>query len=594
MHPLLTQPLDAQIILQKKKRIKRELKESGNSFLPVRIALLGGSTTAMVRDVLELFLLDIGIEPSFYESEYGKWYEDAVFQNPALETFAPQLVLLHTSLYNITSFPAPTDGEQDAEQLAEQEIGRFIQVWRSLRERYDAAVIQNNFCLPDERLLGNLAFYHPCGTVHYTDRLNERLARAATQERTVYLHDVRYLSAKLGLAAWYDETAYCAYKTAFSMKVLPYYCHSLAHMIGSIYGRSKKCLVLDLDNTLWGGVVGEDGVDGLRLGNETPEGEAYLRFQRYVRELRARGVILAVCSKNDADTAREGFSHPDSLLKEKDFAAFVANWKRKDENLRFISRELSIGLDSMVFLDDNPAEREIVKRELPEVSVPEITGGDPCGYIRTLEDGMYFETTTLSEDDLKRAESYCGNRERRELERQVGAYDDYLKELDMTAELGSFSATYLDRIAQLTNKTNQFNLTTRRYTRTELEEIMADERYLTIYCRLSDRFGDNGVVSLLVGEQKEDVLHIRLWLMSCRVLKRRVEDAMFSELVRRARKRGVKTICGYYYRTPKNTMVAELYRTYGFAAQDGNGEMWRAETDVLRIPDELPMKVLRE
>lgn len=591
MHPLLTQPFDSRLILQKKKRIRRELKENP-PFFPVRIAILGGTTTAAVRDVLELFLLDMGIEPTFYESEYGKWYEDAVFSNAELDGFAPQLVLLHTSLYNVTAFPAASDAAADTERLARSEAERFAQAWRAVRERHGAAVIQDNFCLPDERMCGSLSFAHPAGAVRFANRLNELLVGFAADEDAVYFHDVCYLSARIGLDEWYDPNAYCLYKTAFSMRAVPRYCHSLARMIGAIYGRSKKCLVLDLDNTLWGGVVGDDGAAGLRLGYETAEGEAYLAFQRYICRLRERGVILAICSKNDDAVAREGFSHPDCLLKPEDFAAFTANWEPKHENLLRIAEELNIGTDSMAFLDDNPAERLLVRERLPEVSVPEVTGGDPNSYIRMLENEQYFEPAALSGDDFGRAEEYRSNRERQALKKDFKSYEDYLRALEMTAEIGPFSPLYLSRIAQLSNKTNQFNLTTARYTEAEIERIMADSAYLTLCCRLRDRFGDNGVVSLLLGEQRADELHIRLWLMSCRVLKRRVEDAMFSELVRRARERGVRTLYGYYYRTPKNGMTAELFRAYGFTAQDNAGEVWRAETDAVRLPENLPMKIL--
>ncbi|MBR0034864.1 MAG: HAD-IIIC family phosphatase, partial [Synergistaceae bacterium] len=381
---------------------------------------------------------------------------------------------------------------------------------------------------------------------------------------------------------WHNRAEYYAYKFVMDYKLMPSVAWSLKRLICAVLGRVKKCLVLDLDNTLWGGVIGDDGVNGLTLGRETPEGEAYTEFQEYVKALKDRGVILAVCSKNDDDIARSGFSHPDSVLSVDDFVAFYANWDAKDVNIRRIAQEINIGLDSLVFIDDNPAERAIVRENVPEVSVPEVDPSDVASYIRAIEGNGFFDTAAISDDDLQRTKTYQQNKQRVILEESSGSYEDFLASLDMEAEIAPFREIYFDRIAQLTNKSNQFNLTTKRYTLADIKAISQDEKYITLYCRLKDRFGDNGVISLLIGEIRGQELHVILWLMSCRVLKRGVEDIMLDSLVNEAVKAGCTKIVGYYYPTAKNSMVKDHYQKFGFVLvnQDEKGNtQWELLTE---------------
>lgn len=363
--------------------------------------------------------------------------------------------------------------------------------------------------------------------------------------------------------------------------VLPTVAHGIANIVKVILGKTKKCLVLDLDNTLWGGIIGDDGVNGIAIGHETPQAEAYTEFQRYVLQLKERGVILAVCSKNEDDAARSGFTHPDSVLKADDFVAFKANWNPKNVNIRDIAHEINIGTDSLVFIDDNPVERQIIRDTMPEVAVPEVDPNDVFSYIRAIEGAGYFETVAISEDDLKRSEAYRGNKLRRELESAVTDYGDFLRSLDMQAEIAPFCPVYFDRIAQLTNKSNQFNLTTLRCTLADISGMAENPQYITIYGRLKDKFGDNGLISVVVGEKRGDELHIILWLMSCRVLKRGMEDAMLDALARAAHCAGMKSMVGYYYPTKKNRMVAHFYEEMGFdcLAADEEQTVWTCPVD---------------
>ena len=343
---------------------------------------------------------------------------------------------------------------------------------------------------------------------------------------------------------------------------VPEFAFNLANIIKSIYGKNKKVLVTDLDNTLWGGIIGEDGPENIEIGQETPVGQLYSELQTYIKAHKAFGTLLAVDSKNDIADALAGLNRPDSILKPEDFLIIKANWEPKDKNIREIAQELNIGTDAIVFLDDNPAERHIVHAQVPDASVPEI--GQPQDYLTTLDRSGFFEITNFTEDDIQRSEMYKANIQRIHQKEAFANYRDYLLSLEMQAEIKEFSALYLPRIAQLTNKSNQFNLTTKRYTEAELTEMSEDPNCITLYGKLSDKFGDNGLVTVVCGHIDGTVLHIDLWLMSCRVLKRDMEYAMMDELVKCCQRNEINTIRGYYYPTKKNKMVSDFYGQMGF------------------------------
>lgn len=580
----LNWPYDSELLLRKRKSLKRQLltREDVN-YIEKRVAILGGSTTADVKDMLELFLLLAGVKPAFYESEYNKFYEDAVFGNPELDEFQPDLVIVWTSFVNLLQVPQIQDKTEVVKTKLAVDYSRLQQVWESLAKRYGAAIIQNNVEMPYIRPMGSLDAVMPQGIRHYVEALNERIAAYAQAHEGFYVHDLHYTAAQIGLTKFHNRFQYYGFKFAVNYDVVPQVAASLAHLVGAILGKTKKCLVLDLDNTLWGGEIGNDGVENIQLGHETPAAEAYTEFQRYVLALKQRGVILAVCSKNDEDIAKSGFKHPDSVLAVDDFVAFHANWEPKDINIRAIAKEINIGLDSLVFIDDNPAEREIVRQSLPEVAVPEVDVQDIFSYICAIEGNAYFEPAGLSADDFRRNETYMANKERAELATSAASYDEYLQSLSMQAEIAPFASIYFDRIAQLTGKTNQFTLTTRRYTRADIERMAAEEQYVTLYGRLADRFGDNGLIAVTIAEKKGKALHILLWLMSCRVLKRGMEQAMLDALVAEAQARDINEIYGYYYPTKKNKMVSGLYESFGFnkesEAEDGS-TVWKLGVDV--------------
>lgn len=575
----LEYPFDGEWILSKKKSLRKKLLQENGPFLQKKIAVLGGSTTSNVCVLLDLFLLNQGIQASFYESEYAKYYEDAMFDNPELVAFQPDVIFIHTTNVNVRNYPGIRDSAEEAQSKLDETYGEFEAMWEHLNETYHCPIIQNNMEPPSYRLLGNYDCVDVRGRVSFLNRLNEKFAEYARSHDFFHVHDIAYLSAIVGLDRFSDPFYWHMYKYAVGVPVMADFCYSLSHVIKAIYGKNKKAFVLDLDNTLWGGVVGDDGPENLEVGQETSSGQAYDAFQKYLKAHKDIGILLNVASKNEEENALAGLNHQDCILKPDDFVVIKANWDPKNVNVAAIAEELNLGIDSLVFVDDNPAEREIISANLPTVSVPAISTVDK--YIREIDRHGYFEVLKLSKDDLARNEMYKANVQRAQTLKSFANYVDYLLSLEMEAVIKPFEPLYEARIAQLTNKSNQFNLTTKRYTQSEIEE--AAKNRFTFYGKLADKFGDNGVVTVAIGRPEGTVLHLELWLMSCRVLKRDMELALLDAIVHRCRKNGIDRLMGYYYPTAKNAMVRNFYGDLGFEKvsedQEGNS-IWE-----FRIPD---------
>lgn len=559
---MLEYPFNAQIILKKRKSIKADLLAGDGSFLQKKIAVLGGSTTHDIKDMIELFLLNEGIQPSFYESEYAQYWQDAMFDNPSLAGFEPDIIFIHTSNRNITTYPQLTDSAQEVESLLDAEFQKFSSMWDKLSGTYSCPIIQNNFEYPSYRLLGNQDAYNIHGKTNFITRLNMKFYEYAQTHPHFFINDINYLSADYGLEQWSDPFYWHMYKYCLCLAAIPKLAYSVSNIIKSIFGKNKKAFALDLDNTLWGGVIGDDGADNIEIGSETSMGQAYTEFQTYLKEHKDLGILLNIASKNEHENALAGLTHPDGVIRPEDCIVIKANWEPKSCNVAEMAKELNLGLDSFVFVDDNPAEREIINQQLPQVAAAKISRVEH--YIQEIDRVGYFEATYLSSEDLKRNTMYKENIERSKQQASFADYSEYLRSLTMKATVKSFEPLYMSRIAQLTNKSNQFNLTTKRFTQEEIENVAADGKHITLYGRLEDKFGDNGIVSLVVGEIDGDVLHMSLWLMSCRVLKRDMEFAMMDELVKACQERGITKIMGYYYPTAKNGMVRDFYAKQGF------------------------------
>ena len=567
----LEYPFDSEYIVKKKKSLKKKLLEDDSKkFLEKNIAILGGSTTSDIKLILELFLLNYGIKPNFYESEYNQYWQDAMFENKELEEFKPDIIFIHTTNRNIKEFPETSDSTEEVENKIENEFNNFYVMWEHLKEVYHCPIIQNNFEYPFYRLMGNKDATSIYGKVNYITKLNLKFAEYAESNENFFINDINYQSAQFGLDKWADQFYWYMYKYAMSISAIPTLSYNVANIIKAIYGKNKKGFVLDLDNTLWGGIIGDDGVENIALGQETAEGEAYLEFQEYLKMHKQIGIILNVNSKNEIENALAGLNRVDSVLKPEDFVSIKANWNPKSQNMKEIANELNLGVDSLVFVDDNPAERAIINKNIPDVRTPEMEKVD--NYIKTLDNSGFFEVVNLSNDDIKKTKMYKQNIERKNKLSTFENYDDYLKSLEMKAEIQNFIPMYMSRIAQLTNKSNQFNLTTKRYTQAEIEEVANSDEYITLYGKLEDSFGDNGVVSVIIGKKENEKLNIDLWIMSCRVLKRDMEYAMMDTLVHNATKNGIKEIYGYYYPTMKNKMVKNFYELQGFEKIEEDSE----------------------
>ena len=577
MHELLKYPFDGDKILQKKKRIKRELLSEDTAFIDKNIAVLGGSTTNSVVDALELFLLNNGIKPKFYQSEFGQFWQDAMFGNEDLDGFKPDIIYIHTSNRNIVNYPDVKMSAQEINDMLNEQYDYYAAMWDKLNDKFSCTIIQNNFEMPLYRLLGNKDVSDIHGRTNYLNRLNNMFYEYANTQNNFFINDINYLSASYGLEKWSDTFFWHMYKYALAVPAIPSLAFSVSNIIKSIYGKNKKALVLDLDNTLWGGVVGDDGAEGIAIGKETSMGQVYYEFQEYAKQHKDLGVLLCVNSKNDHENALIGLNHPEGHLKPEDFIIIKANWENKDDNIISIAEELNILPESLVFADDNPVERGIVEAQIKGIAVPVMDGVE--NYIKTIDKSGFFEVTNFSDDDMKRNDMYVANAKRAKLNKSFENYQDYLLSLDMIGEIKEFEDIYLPRITQLTNKSNQFNLTTKRYQEQEIKEVMESSDHIALYGKLNDKFGDNGIITVVIGRQENKILHMELWLMSCRVLKRDMEFAMMDDIVKRAKERDIEKIVGYYYKTAKNNMVSEFYGKFGFqkVSQENDDSVWEMD-----------------
>lgn len=573
-------PFSGEDILENKKAIRKQLLANGKPKTKKKIAVLGGSTTFDFCKLIDIFLLSNGIEAEFYQSEYNQFWNDAYFPSQELLDFHPDIIYIHTSLKNIEKWlPEILDTDEIANAKKTDIKNYFSGIWEKLKQTHHCPIIQNNVEFPSYRIMGNRDCWDKNGIIRFINDFNLFISDYALNNDSFYVNDLMYISSCYGIDNWADDSVWFLYKYACALDAIPYWSFSVSNIIKSVFGKNKKALSIDLDNTLWGGVVGDDGVQGIEIGHETATAECYFDFQKYLKKLKEIGILLTINSKNDLENAMDGLNHPDGLLKPDDFIVIKANWNNKDRNLAETAQIINIGIDSFAFIDDNPAERALIMESLPDVSVPQLS--DPYTYIKQIDRCGYFEVTSFTKDDIGRNEMYKANAERVQLENAFTDYNDYLLNLDMNADILPFREIYVPRITQLTNKSNQFNLTTRRYTEEEIRALLSDKDHICLYGKMWDRFGDNGIVSIVIGAIKNQTeLHMDLWLMSCRVLKKNMEYAMLDELVKQAVAKGIDTIVGYYYPTAKNAMVKNLYESFGFQfVNDDNGNTtWKLNT----------------
>jgi len=531
---------------------------------PLRLALLGSSTLKHLVPALRVGALRHGLWLEVAEGEYGQYRQDLLDPQSWLAAYKPHVVLLALDAHHVA---ASASGSVDAA------LENLVACWQGAKNNFNATVIQQTLPPVFHRVVGSNEQREPDSPAAILEALNARL-RPGADEHGVHLLAIDSYAAQHGIREWYDPVLWHRSKQEVHPRVSHYYGELAGRLLSALRGRSSKCLILDLDNTLWGGVIGDDGLQGIQLGQGSTLGEAFVAFQHYALQLARRGIILAVCSKNDEANALSPFEqHPDMVLRRRDIACFVANWQDKAGNLRHIARTLNIGLESLVFADDNPFERNLVRQELPEVQVPELPE-DPSLYIETIADAGYFEALAITAEDRERGGQYRANAEREQLKASATDLDSYLRGLSMQLDVRPFDNIGLARIVQLINKTNQFNLTTRRYTEADVQAMMADPSVAAFQFRLTDRFGDNGMIAVIIGKLDADhAFVLDTWLMSCRVLGRQVEEACLNVMAEAANRLGAVSLIGEYLPTTKNGMVSDLYARLGFAlagtADDG-------------------------
>jgi FkbH-like protein len=529
-------------------RLAQRLKQAGSIEVPAgssfRVALVGSSTLTHLLPGIRVAGLRHGVWVDTYEGDYGQYLQELMDRGSDLYAFRPDSLCLALDAQHLLDISGANPAAA---------IDHVRKCWHAAKEGLHCTVIHQTALPVFADLMGSNEHRLGDSPQTFIKHFNS-LLEGASDEAFVHL-----------LAIWHDATLWHRAKQEVHPAVAHLYGEHLLRVLAAQGGRSRKCLVLDLDNTLWGGVIGDDGLEGIVLGQGSALGEAYVALQRYALRLKERGVILAVCSKNDESNVLDAFEkHPEMVLKPEDIACFSVNWEDKAANLRRIARSLNVGLDSLVFVDDNPFERNLVRRELPEVAVPELPD-DPAYHIECIAAAGYFESVALSAEDRERASQYVANKEREQLRNSTTNLEAYLKSLSMEIIWKPFDDLGMQRIVQLINKTNQFNLTTQRYGESQVRSLMRAPGVLTWQIRLKDRFGDNGIIAVIVAIlNSEGDLEIDTWLMSCRVLGRQVEDACLNLLVEGAKRLGAKRIVGRYRATPRNEIVRDLYLRMGF------------------------------
>lgn len=570
---------DYRNILRLARKVRSVVK---NASFDIRVAVLGSCSIQYFVQVLRLLLYKEGICADIYEGEYNGIKMDVLNENSSLFQFQPDIVIILPDYRDINQLPQYNEDSDRVSELIKYYIEDYQNIWGIMKTRLpQTKILQGNFVLPIEQVLGNLEANYTFSTYNFLRRLNMEL----TQQHgdNVVIVDLEYLASLYGKENWFDYSLYALSKVPFSLKYIGNVADLFVKLIAAWQGKVRKCIVVDLDNTLWGGVVAEEGWDGIRIDVNDAVGESYLAFQKYLKALKRRGVLLAVCSKNDQEIAEQPFRNNKKMeLSLSDFASFQANWEDKASNIKKIAQEINIGLDSIVFFDDNPAEREIVQMTLPEVKVIDVPQ-DPAYYVNALDRACAFEWLQVTPEDYSRAESYEKNRDRVKLQEISLNYDEYLEALEMRADISRVTDGMLKRFVQLINKSNQFNVRTRRYLDTYIESLLCREDYGLLAASLQDKFSDYGWIVSVILQKQEDVCFIDTWVMSCRVLKRGLEYLVFQHIYDWACEHGCSRIVGEYIPTEKNVLVRDLYPELGFIEIDAGDRQTEENSRIYQL-----------
>jgi FkbH-like protein len=556
--------------------LRKLLKKDFSNLPLVKVAVLADSASQLFCQALKGYGYTQGVHLDIWEADYNQVYQTVLDEHSAFYTSAPDYVVIYQSSKKLLSSFYKNDLQQKR-AFADKQINFLKTLTTAIDKKITTTIIIVNYAEINDAVFGNFANKIDSSFIYQLRKLNFQLMDLAISQPNINICDLASIQHSFGSNTIISEKLYINTDNVLEIDILPVLVKNITVIILAYTGRFNKCLILDLDNTTWGGIIGDDGMEGIQIG-ELGIGKAFTNFQNWALQLKERGIILAICSKNTEDIAREPFEkHPDMVLKLEDIAVFVANWNNKADNIRHIQSILNIGFDSMVFIDDNPAEREIVRREIPGITVPEMPE-DPAEYLSFLYQQNLFETTSFTEADSKRNEQYREEAGRTVLQQAFTNEAEFLQSLEMTAEIKPIDKFTLPRAAQLTQRSNQFNLRTVRYTEEQLKELCNDKNIFTFTVSLKDKFGDYGLISLLILKRTaDDQLFIDTWIMSCRVLKRNVEELALNQLIMLAEKEGYRTVTGAFIPTAKNGLVKDHYEQLGFKNIGNN--LWQKSVD---------------
>ncbi|WP_295797690.1 HAD family hydrolase [Mucilaginibacter sp.] len=548
--------------------LKKNLKNDFSNLTPVKVALLGDNPTQLLTIALRGTGYDMGFDLQIWEAGFAQIERQVFDQASEFYAYQPDVVIIFHSSHHLLQKYNKLNPE-DYSSLAEERLKQVENLTAAINSGLTAKIIHYNFPEINDGVFGSYANKTQSSFLFQTRKLNYGLMEYAMNKAGFYICDLAAVQIQCGKATLFHPSVYINTGMVLSIDILPEVAARTVEVIAGMYGKFKKCLVFDLDNTIWGGVIGDDGIENIQLGG-LGIGKAFTELQHWLKKLKNRGIILAACSKNTEAIAMEAFDqHPDMVLKVEDVAVFAINWDNKVDNLLHIQSILNIGFDSMVFLDDNPFERDMVRQNIPEITVPELPS-DPADYLEYLYSLNLFETASLSNEDAGRTKLYQTESKRTAEKQSFVNEDDFLKSLNMVSVVEPFTNFNIPRVAQLTQRSNQFNLRTVRYTEAELKKLAKSEQVFSFSFGLEDKFGDNALIAVaILKKENDDTLFIDTWLMSCRVLKRGMENFVLNELIDAAAKIGIKYLKGEYLPTVKNGIVKEHYANLGFTEQDG-------------------------
>jgi len=549
-------------------QIKKNLKNDFSNLKPIRTAILGDSATQFLTQAIRGLGYDAGLDLQMWEADFNQIELQVSDTNSELYEFKPEIIIIFQSAHKLLGKYNKLKGDGHS-ALAANEMAYINRLTETLSAHTNAKIIYYNYTEIDDSVFGNFSLKAEISFLFQLRKLNYELMVYAAQTPNFYLCDIKTIQNHLGKPTFFQSTVYINTEMVLSIDSLPYVASKTVDIIAALNGKFKKCVILDLDNTTWGGIIGDDGIENIQIGS-LGIGKAFSEFQYWIKKLKNRGIIVAVCSKNTESVAKEPFEkHPDMVLRLEDISVFIANWENKADNIRQIQSILNIGFDSMVFLDDNPFERNIVRENIPEITVPELPE-DPSEYLEYLYTLNLFETVSYSNEDAERTKLYQIEAQRATVQQKFTNEEDFLKSLDMVSLVEPFNKFNKPRVAQLSQRSNQFNLRTVRYTDDDIEKLSGSDDYATFAFTLEDKYGDNGLICVIIlKKETPQTMFIDTWFMSCRVLKRGMENFVLNTIVDYCAQNGYSTLKGEYIATAKNEMVKDHYLNLGFEESDG-------------------------